>query len=137
MEDRTVVFLPDIWTTLGKKEKVDVYKQVNRQEVEVEEEVEVDIEVEEGEAKEGMQHTLPNLCVHRLFESLTEAGKRLRVRKSGNPCNITKSNCFTFLAVNPNTSHIVFKVSDSPSKKVAKLNLAFNSQWVSTTIVFT
>lgn len=52
VEDRTVVFLPDIWNHLAKKEKVDVYKQVNRSEVEVEEEVEVDIEVEE-EAKEG------------------------------------------------------------------------------------
>lgn len=54
-EDRTVVFLPDIWNHLGKMEQVNVYKQVNRQEVEVEEEVEVEIEVEEevAEAKEG------------------------------------------------------------------------------------
>lgn len=53
-EDRTVVFLPDIWNHLAKKDQVNVYKQVNRQEMEVEEEVEVDIEVEEeGEAKEG------------------------------------------------------------------------------------
>ncbi len=53
-EDRTVVFLPDIWNHLATKGPVNVYKQVNREEVEVEEEVEVDIEVEEeGEAKEG------------------------------------------------------------------------------------
>eukprot|EP00667_Euglena_gracilis_P004956 EG_transcript_4987 len=56
VEDRTVVFLPDIWNHLGKKDQVNVYKQINRQEVEVEEEVEVDIEVEEeGEAKEGAE----------------------------------------------------------------------------------
>lgn len=49
------MFLPDIWNHLGKKDQVNVYKQINRQEVEVEEEVEVDIEVEEeGEAKEGI-----------------------------------------------------------------------------------
>lgn len=54
VEDRTVIFLPDIWNHLAKKEQVNVYKQINRQEMEVEEEVEVDIEVEEeGEAKEG------------------------------------------------------------------------------------
>lgn len=53
-EDRTVVFLPDIWNHLATKGPVNVYKQVNREEVEVEEEVEVDIEVEEeSEAKEG------------------------------------------------------------------------------------
>eukprot|EP00669_Euglena_mutabilis_P014716 TRINITY_DN98_c0_g1_i5.p1 TRINITY_DN98_c0_g1~~TRINITY_DN98_c0_g1_i5.p1 ORF type:complete len:558 (-),score=194.13 TRINITY_DN98_c0_g1_i5:421-2094(-) len=54
VEDRTVVFLPDIWNHLASKEHVNVYKQIKREEVEVEEEVEVDIEVEEeGEAKEG------------------------------------------------------------------------------------
>lgn len=49
VEDRTVVFLPDIWNHMAKVEKVPVYKQINRQEQEVEEEVEVDVDVEEGE----------------------------------------------------------------------------------------
>jgi len=48
-EDRTVVFVPDVWSHFGKLDKVNVYKQVHRQEVEVEEEVEVEVEVEEGE----------------------------------------------------------------------------------------
>lgn len=54
VEDRTVVFLPDIWNTLAKKKQVDVYKQIETKEVEEEEEVEEEIEAEEdGEAKEG------------------------------------------------------------------------------------
>jgi len=52
-QDRTVVFVPDIWNHFAAGDPVKVYKQVNRQEVEVEEEVEVEIEVDDEEMKEG------------------------------------------------------------------------------------